>query len=170
MGTIDSLLNPAALRSRLSGKTHEGADDEGAMLVEAMVYIAIFAILAGAIGPQMTKFIEKAAVNNVIGEVQSAVQVIEADYSLKGKLRYNKSDITTSLTAANFRKSTTTTLVPSLLTPAGVADATGTDNMGFSVKATSTELTNYTVCYVSIPAALSDKSLIVKTGASAACP
>lgn len=166
MGTIDSLLNPAALRSRLSGKTHEGADDEGAMLVEAMVYIAIFAILAGAIGPQMTKFIEKAAVNNLIGEVQSAVQTIEGDYSLEGKLKYNKANVATSATTV--RKATTTTFATGLLTPVGANSATLADDAGYWVKGTSTETPSYSVCYVAVPASGATKQLTVKT--TMTCP
>ncbi|MBG0738860.1 prepilin-type N-terminal cleavage/methylation domain-containing protein [Paeniglutamicibacter antarcticus] len=158
MSNIASILDPQEARSRVISKEPAGRKrrDAGFSLIEIMAGMAIIAILALAILPQFSKYFERAAVQNLAGEVSNAALTVESDYSLTGKSKYVAANVTASLLTVNKGPDTKPFV--------GTVDANG---FGYVIKASSDAVTNYCVRYVSQgPTA----GLDVQAKGAAACP
>lgn len=125
-------LNPHAARARLLGAkaTRRNA---GFSLIETMAAMAIIAILALAIVPQFAKYMERAAVQNVVADVSSAQLLVESDHGLTANSRYGDADVKKSV--ADTKVNTETTLT------ASTNAATNT----YKIIGTSTAVTSYDI-------------------------
>ncbi|HEX9086113.1 MAG TPA: prepilin-type N-terminal cleavage/methylation domain-containing protein [Arthrobacter sp.] len=131
--TFFKFLSPTAARARLKG-TSESHREGGFSLIETMAAMAIIAILALAIVPQFGKYMERAAVQNVINDISSAQLLVESDHGLTGTSIYAAGDVAASVAATV--KNPTTTL-----------SSTVVGSTGYTITATSTQTPNYTIKY-----------------------
>lgn len=127
-------LSPHAARARVLG-TKTRNREGGFSLIETMAAMAIVAILALAIVPQFGKYMERAAVQNVIADVSSAQLLINSDYGLTGASAYTQLNVAASTAAS--AKNPETTLV------ATVTTATNS----YKIVGTSTAVTHYSILF-----------------------
>ncbi|QOD06175.1 type II secretion system protein (plasmid) [Pseudarthrobacter sp. BIM B-2242] len=100
-----------------------------------MAAMAIVAILALAIVPQFGRYMERAAVQNVISDISSAQLLVASDYALSGKTAYAAADVTASVAATT--KNTETTLT----------SAVNTTTNSYTITGTSLAVKNYTMVF-----------------------
>jgi type IV pilus assembly protein PilA len=132
-------LDPNAVHALVTGKElPEGRRrDEGFSLIETLAAMAIIAIISLGVVPQFNKYMERAAVQNVISDITSAQILVDSDFSLTGSSTYTEAGVDKS--TADTTKNPETTLV-STVTP-----ATNT----YAIVATSTAVKNYNISFSS---------------------
>ena len=135
MKTALRFLNPSAARARLLKAKPEDRRERGFSLIETMAAMAIVAILALAIVPQFGRYMERAAVQNVISDISSAQLLVASDYALSGKTAYAAADVTASVAATT--KNTETTLT----------SAVNTTTNSYTITGTSLAVKNYTLVF-----------------------
>lgn len=135
MKTALRFLNPSAARARLLKATPEDRRERGFSLIETMAAMAIVAILALAIVPQFGRYMERAAVQNVIADIDSAHLLVDSDYALSGKTAYVAANVANSV--ANTKVNPETTLT----------SAVNTTTNSYTITGTSLAVKNYTMVY-----------------------
>lgn len=125
----DDAKNPAAARRR-------GRGDKGFSLIEIMAGMAIIAILAMAVLPQFSKYFERAAIQNLSGEISNAALLVESDHSLTGATKYKLADVQRSVAE--------TTVGDETKLEADVIN----DSLGFTITGTNDAVKNYTLVYL----------------------
>lgn len=131
-------LNPSAARARLLKASPEDRRERGFSLIETMAAMAIVAILALAIVPQFGRYMERAAVQNVIADIDSAHLMVDADYALTGKVAYVQANVAASVAATKVNTGTTLT--------ATVNTTTNSYKIDYS-KTAGAPVQNYTLSY-----------------------
>lgn len=145
VGTKHRLLNPETFHDVVLQKKKAGKrrNDRGFSIIEIMAAMAIIAILALAIVPQFGKYFERAAVNNLMGEMTNAALLVTADHSLTGKTQYTLGTAATkgtvSYSVAQTQKNPESKLVP----------AVTNGNHGFTITGSNEAgaIENYTLVY-----------------------
>lgn len=142
LSNIAGLLDPQEARARMHrpGSTPPAGRkrrDGGFSLIEIMAGMAIIAILALAILPQFSKYFERAAVQNLSADVSNTALTVEADYSLTGKAKYDATAVAASVTSSNKGDGVS------------ITSTVDTNGYGYVLKATTADVTNYCVKYVS---------------------
>lgn len=135
MKTALRFLSPHAARARFLKTDEEDRKEGGFSLIETMAAMAIIAILALAIVPQFGKYMERAAVQNVIADISSAQLLVDSDFSLTGNSHYTVAGVSGSVAATKVNPETTLTSTVNL--------ATNT----YNIVGKSTAVTNYTMSY-----------------------
>lgn len=138
-------LDPNAVHAIVTGKPlPEGRRrDEGFSLIETLAAMAIIAIISLGVVPQFNKYMERAAVQNVISDITSAQILVDSDFSLTGSSAYTSGGVKKSVDDTT--KNTETTLVSAVNT------ATNT----YTIIATSTAVKNYNISFSSATGKLS---------------
>jgi type IV pilus assembly protein PilA len=138
-------LDPNAVHAIVTGKPlPEGRRrDEGFSLIETLAAMAIIAIISLGVVPQFNKYMERAAVQNVISDITSAQILVDSDFSLTGSSAYTSGGVKKSVDDTT--KNTETTLVSAVNT------ATNT----YTITATSTAVKNYNISFSSATGKLS---------------
>lgn len=145
MKTVFRYLNPNAARTRFLKTEELDRKDRGFSLIETMAAMAIIAILALAIVPQFGKYMERAAVQNVIADISSAQLLVDSDYSLTGNSKYSQAGVTASILATKHNPETT------------LAGTVNVATNSYVINGTSTAVSNYTMSYDSAASVLSVK-------------
>lgn len=145
VGTKHRLLNPETFHDVVLKKktARKGRNDRGFSIIEIMAAMAIIAILALAIVPQFGKYFERAAVQNLMGEMTNAALLVTADHSLTGKTQYTLGTAATKGTVS-YSVAQTKIHAESKLVP-----AVTNGNHGFTITGSNTSgaIENYTLVY-----------------------
>lgn len=145
MKSIDTLLNPARIRAKITGRNTAVGNDDGAMLVEAMIYFVIVVLIAAQIIPELMKSLEKAEVDNMRAAVTTLSGDIQIEHGYTGQIMYTKAELDKALAAS--KKSEGVKMAVKIV---DANNATGTTkNVGYVVTAESTNSKNYCVQYSS---------------------
>lgn len=138
MKTVFRYLNPHAARARFLKTEDLERKERGFSLIETMAAMAIIAILALAIVPQFGRYMERAAVQNVISDIDSAHLMVDADYALTGAVAYDPVKVTASINAT--KVNTGTKLTGAVVAATNSYTITYTKQAGAPVQ-------NYTLVY-----------------------
>lgn len=139
---MHSIFNPAQARKQFLKREHSASGSEaGSYLLEILAGVALLAIIMLNVVPQIGKYMEKGAVNNLSSAVHQASLEIEAEIGVTGKNTYTTSELKTIVDA--MPKSSGTVIT---------ATATGGTTSAASYKIVGTDpgVKNYCVSYESI--------------------
>lgn len=145
MKTAFRYLDPHAARARFLKTEEQDRKERGFSLIETMAAMAIIAILALAIVPQFGKYMERAAVQNVIADISSAQLLVDSDHSLTGNSKYTAAGVADSVAATKVNPETTLSSTVNVATNSYV------------ITGTSEAVSNYTMSYDSAASVLSVK-------------
>lgn len=132
----DDMNPPAAGRAK-----RRGHGDEGFSLIEIMAGMAIIAILAMAVLPQFNKYFERAAIQNLSGEINNAALLVESDHSLTGASGYVFDDVERSVAETEVGAET------ELLAELDGKLNNKKQSLGFKITGTNTAVKNYDLVY-----------------------